>query len=420
VEISHTEKAASGAPSLAAPSFVGNALAAAAGLAPPLAVFAAHGLAPLFALTAIAVVLGDPRRILRAAGPFIPLGALLLALSAWATASAAWSILPLHSLLEGLRFLAIGAGGTAILAAGAALGPSERDRLLVAAITGAGLATALLLIEFWSDAALTRMMRGLSPGAYVPLARFDRATTTLALALWAPITALIARRRILVALVFGVAAVMAIFLMVSTATKLAISAGFVIFALAHLIPRTLAAALSGALVVAAVALPLATPDFRGVTALHQAMPSLKSSAIHRLVIWRFTAERIAERPYLGWGMDSSRALPGAKEHLAALLPQAGLEPSAEALPLHPHSALLQWEVELGVPGTLLCLAVIAWGLWRVGFSVDLGRVDRAGALAWATTALVVAMLSFGTWQAWWLSCVFLTASTYRGVIRSAT
>jgi O-antigen ligase len=213
---------------------------------------------------------------------------------------------------------------------------------------------------------------------------------------------------------------MAIFLMVSTATKLAISAGFVIFALAHLIPRTLAAALSGALVVAAVALPLATPDFRGVTALHQAMPSLKSSAIHRLVIWRFTAERIAERPYLGWGMDSSRALPGAKEHLAALLPQAGLEPSAEALPLHPHSALLQWEVELGVPGTLLCLAVIAWGLWRVGFSVDLGRVDRAGALAWATTALVVAMLSFGTWQAWWLSCVFLTASTYRGVIRSAT
>jgi exopolysaccharide production protein ExoQ len=86
------------------------------------------------------------------------------------------------------------------------------------------------------------------------------------------------------------------------------------------------------------------------------------------------------------------------------------------LPLHPHNAALQWQVELGLPGTILALAILLWGFWRVGFTPGMPRLWRAGALAWASAALTIAMLSYGAWQAWWLACLFLTASLYAGAV----
>ena len=38
--------------------------------------------------------------------------------------------------------------------------------------------------------------------------------------------------------------------------------------------------------------------------------AFKDSAGHRLEIWHFAGQRIAERPLLGWGLDASRAIPG--------------------------------------------------------------------------------------------------------------
>src|SRR5262249_19741940 len=37
------------------------------------------------------------------------------------------------------------------------------------------------------------------------------------------------------------------------------------------------------------------------------------SVTHRMLIWRFVSDRIAERPVLGWGLNSSRAIPGGKD-----------------------------------------------------------------------------------------------------------
>jgi O-antigen ligase len=173
--------------------------------------------------------------------------------------------------------------------------------------------------------------------------------------------------------------------------------------------------LAAAAIFLTIALPPLLPHDRGVVAIHQAAPWIKYSGIHRLMIWRFTADRIAERPLLGWGMDASRELPGSHTDLARLYPQAGVMPDATALPLHPHNAALQWRVELGLPGGLLCLAIVCWGLWRAVRAPGLTRSYRAGALAWATAALVIGMLSYGAWQAWWLSCLWLTAALYAGV-----
>ena len=45
----------------------------------------------------------------------------------------------------------------------------------------------------------------------------------------------------------------------------------------------------------------------------QSVPGLPNSFIHRLLIWDFTLNRIAERPLFGWGLDTSRAIPGGVE-----------------------------------------------------------------------------------------------------------
>jgi hypothetical protein len=58
------------------------------------------------------------------------------------------------------------------------------------------------------------------------------------------------------------------------------------------------------------------------------LSGVKYSALHRFYIWEFAAHRIAERPIVGWGLNSSRAIPGSDQ----LAPGGGI-----LLGLHPHN-----------------------------------------------------------------------------------
>ena len=210
-----------------------------------------------------------------------------------------------------------------------------------------------------------------------------------------------------------VVAVVAMTLVMSSATAtLAALVSLVIFALGRRLPRPVAGAMLLGLTALAAAIPLATPSFDTVVALHRSSPWIKPSGIHRLLIWRFGADRVAERPLLGWGMDAARDLPGGKTDLNTLLPGLHYGDRIEAMPLHPHDAALQWQLELGLPGSLLSLAIIAWILARIGWQAPLEPNRRAGALALAGAAMTVGLLSFGVWQSWWLSTLWLVAASY--------
>ena len=379
----------------------GLILAVGAFLLPPLAVFAPLGLAPLQGALAVAVLAVDWRGLkdgLRDSG-LLPLTILWTLLALWATASGWWSLLPQHSFLEGLRLFAIGAGGFIALLAAVSLDAPARRRLGLAALAGVAVAILLLLAE-----------RVFNPA----LASFDRGTTTILLALWPAFAAVAARRWRSAGLALLLAGAATPLVMVSTSAALAMVVSLVVLAIAYFAPRLATACVAGGVLLVAIGLPLAAPTYQQVVAIHQHVPWLKQSAVHRLLIWRFAAERIAEKPWLGWGMDSSRGMPGGQMDFYQRLPEAGLVPGAVALPLHPHNAALQWQLELGAPGSMLCLGIIGWGLWRVGTRAKLSRGVRAGALAWAAAALVIAFLSYGIWQAWWLSCLWLTAASYAG------
>lgn len=133
---------------------------------------------------------------------------------------------------------------------------------------------------------------------------------------------------------------------------------------------------------------------------------VQASAYHRLIIWNFASDRIAERPWFGWGLDSSRAIPGGRD-VAQLPPdpwgQGGL------LPLHPHNAALQVRLELELIGLIIVLLLIAVPLWRLPDRIS-NRSSLAAALGAATVMLVVAFASFGIWQSWWLCTLWISVS----------
>jgi O-antigen ligase len=126
---------------------------------------------------------------------------------------------------------------------------------------------------------------------------------------------------------------------------------------------------------------------------------IPNSAHHRLIIWKFTADRIAEKPIAGWGYDSSRAIPGSTVLLNTASP---------ALPLHPHNGLLQWWLELGAVGAALGGAFLIALLRAIGRTG--GTTERAAALGLYAGAMTVVNLSFGIWQGWWMATLFLSAA----------
>ncbi|HXZ00900.1 MAG TPA: O-antigen ligase family protein [Stellaceae bacterium] len=391
------------------PEIPGAALALAALVAPPLAVFAPLGLAPLLALLALTLLAADRRGALAALRARAASAALLALLAAWGGATALWSPVPLHSLFEALRFLAIAAAGLLVMGAAQSLPERQAARVGHALLAGVILAILLLQLERHANQPIARAIAGLKPDQILWITRYDRGISVLLLMAWPAAAQLMARRRLLATALLALAVGATVFAYDSRTSILAFAFALPLAFIAWRLPRFVARSLFAGVLLMAFALPLLAPGGAGIERIHRALPALPSSAIHRLAIWRFTADAIAERPLFGWGMDAARAVPGGKTPVDRFFPEVTIAPFAEVLPLHPHDAALQWRLELGLPGTLLALALLGLALEGLaGLRVPPWR--RALALGYATAALAMALLSFGAWQAWWLSTLWLGAA----------
>lgn len=397
----------------------GAAIIALYALLPPIGVYAALGVAPLLAATGIVAVACAPRRCWTVAKDLWVVVLALVAIALWGALTSMWSILPAHSAFEGARLLTLSATGVATLAGVGALNAPQRATLARVLALSVMVTVAVFAIDLALGEPMLRLVAGLGDSA-IPRERFDRGTTVLVLVFWPTALALWdERRRVLVAGVV-IATVAALVLIPSTTNRLAALAAVAVGAVALWRPRAAAAAMAGGVVVVALALPpvisRALPANEAVVALHHEAPWLKHSALHRLLIWRFVSERIDERPWLGWGMDAARELPGGKTELIETLSEPVIVPHSVALPLHPHNAVLQWRVELGWPGLLLCTALAVGLLWQVSRSGS--RPLLAARLAYAAAGLTIALLGYGAWQAWWLSTLWLAAALFTPAMSS--
>ncbi|HUH86392.1 MAG TPA: O-antigen ligase family protein [Stellaceae bacterium] len=388
----------------------GIAFGIAALLIPPVAVLVPLGLALLLALLAATLVAAEPHRAFAAARPYAALAGLLALLAGWAALSALWSPIPGHSFLEGLRFLALSAAGLVVFAVALTLSAVERRRAGYLLLAGIAIAIAVLQFELLTDGIIARHFHREGATLYAWIARYDRGATMLLLVLWPAAALLWAERRRAALAVLVLATAATILEYHSRATTVALASSPVLAAISWRAPRSLALGLTALLLAIGLALPLVAPAGAGIAYVQRSVPFVPDSGIHRLGIWRFSADRIAERPLLGWGMDAARAIPGGHTPVALLYPPVKLTPYAEALPLHPHDAPLQWRLELGLPGLLLASAAIGLALWRVATASGWPPWRRAAAFGYAGSALVIALVSFGIWQSWWLSALWLGAA----------
>jgi len=335
-----------------------------------------------------------PRALPRLAWP-------ALALLGWAALSALWAPEPGRALDTSARLAALVVLGCL---AAQAIGAAPR----LARWLGWGLAAglALAVLDVLTGSAVRALVRGVPPGGEA--LGFGLKNAMAGMALLAPLAFAAPGLSWPARLALAGATLGAALLLPGESARLAALAGIGAAALCALRPRLAGQALGAGMALVALGAPFIAS---GLLAPGLDLSHWPFSAAHRLVIWDFAQARIWEAPWLGWGMEASRSIPGgtAPADASALARFSLGHPlfrEAQRMPLHPHNGALQAWLELGLVGA----ALLAW------LFVELGRAARGPAACGALAAgWVVAMLSYGAWQHWWVAGLVLAA-----VVASAT
>lgn len=386
-------------------------------IGPGLAVAQFRTMAPAIPIALLLAVIAHWRNRGTLPWPRItPVPGLALALAGWAAISALWSV-------EAARGVetALALAGLVLLGAAAAEAldhdsRENRRRLGAALAIGLAVGIALLAFDHASQNLFRRAVRGFP--AWTVFLGFGLKPAVSVLALLLPLVLAVpglsggAKAAIIAP---GLA--VAIWLPGDSA-KIAAVAGLGAALLALAAPRLVARLSAVLLALLFLAAPLV---FAAGLARAPDLSALPLSAAHRVLIWDFVTDRIAERPILGWGMESSRAIPGGTETFdRATLDRFGLDapreraafavPNAQRLPLHTHNNALQVWLELGVVGAVLAAALAAAVMLAAG-----AAPIAPAALGAAVAGAVTGQLSFGAWQPWWIAAMVLAAVLVRGL-----
>jgi exopolysaccharide production protein ExoQ len=381
----------------------------------PLAYFAPLGLAALLPMLAATLLLFQWRERRLVVAGWVASAPLLWPLALIALISTTWAIAPGSALLEAARLAGEIAIGLAAVVLIARLPEGDQDGAIIALAIGLNAAALLMLADWVASGVLSIALHGRDMNDLQVANAYSRGAVFHAVVLPPLAAALFGRGRPIAAALSIVLAVVAIFALHSVSAKLALALGIGVSLAAYRWPgagRMLVLALCGAILAAPLfLLPLPDPGSLCWLAEHQ------PSALHRLYIWAFVDRHIVERPLLGWGMDASRWLAGPDDLVTLYRCETPQHPRQEIataglLPLHPHNAMLQIWVELGVPGALAAAAAlfsIGWPLFGRGRD-PLAAAAAAGTLG---AASIAAGISFGIWQPWWVASFFLCAATSR-------
>ena len=348
------------------------ALVSAAGLCAAGLVLSADGPRPRSALTLMAALLG--------------------CLLVWGTVSALWSVDSRRSLVVAARLAGLFAVGIALADAANCIRAPRRLTLLL--LAGLALGVAMAAIDLVTHGALGAPF---TERAYQPAA-LNRASVSFTILLL-PMTAVLLRSGVAISpLLFATATVAIICALAGTTAKAALMAGLPIGLLLYLSRARVAHAAAIVSVLVIVTAPLTFARFERIPALAKTADAVKLSAGHRLLIWSFAGDRVAERPLAGWGLDSARTIPGGKDPIKL---------GETWLPLHPHNAPLQFWLELGVPGTVLFALVVALA-WYALAAAAWPRLFAAAVGASLAITLIACVAAYGIWQEWWLGTLWFS------------
>ena len=273
-------------------------LDAAALLFLPLLVLAPRGVAPLASvagLFAAGLVLCSNRPIWRPglAVPAVLIGLLLV----WGGASAIWAIDPLRSLDQAAALAGIFAAGLALAVAAELI--SAPHRLTAFLVAGCILGIALATGDLATHGALSKPFSD----RFYQDTWLNQASVTLAILLL-PVSAVIVERGHRAGgLLFAAVAAATVCALAGTAAKVALAAGLPMAFLCYYWRARAARAAALVSILVIISAPLTFARLERMSDLVATADAVKFSAGHRLLIWSFVGDRIAEHPLAGWGLE---------------------------------------------------------------------------------------------------------------------
>lgn len=392
-------------------------LALAAFVTPGVCVYGARGSVIIIAIAgvlALATHVFETRSLPRPpVVPTLAVGAIL----GWMASSATWAVVPIDALDTTVKVGAVMVSGLLMLTLSLSVRDDERRKIRGAYGIGFAIGVVLLAAESVAGGMLIQGLRGTSFTLREDvMASFNLTGAQYSLLVWPAIAAIPDRWR----RATGWAVVAGVFALLASLNVATIVVGFCIgvavFVLASRLPRVAVVAMA-VVIVAAFALAPVYPRWLPSPASMVAWsPQPPMSLTHRVSIWHFAAERIAEHPVLGWGVHASRHI--GERYSVPFPPElrsAELGPQRDAallaffrtniLPLHPHNGMIQLWLELGLGGAALGLALALWTL----FAAARSSAPAAG-IAQLATLLVLVGSAFGVWQSWWVATMWMLAA----------
>lgn len=358
---------------------------------PATAILSSNAVVPLLLAAALAAVAADWRTARRFPRPDMAIVAVLVLFLAWAAICSIWSFDNQRAIILVFRLTAIFAAGLLLAAVILRLSAEERMRVSRWLVAGFAIGLAIFFIEAAFDFPIRRLSRGIPPTEKVWFSELNRGAIALAMLTWPVTVAALWRRRARWALGLPLVMVLVVGQSESLAALAGLATGCIYAAAVYLRPGmgrvfvliTLVAGFAGA--------PLIAKQLYVQGPLEwELVPENTRFRIH---FWGFIADRVSERPFLGWGFDSSR-------HMPNLDFPTFKEEEESVIPLHPHNAVLQLWLELGAPGALLGFAVMVI-LWaRIRKLPYYAQVAGYGLLM---TTVVAACSAYGLWQNKWMS-----------------
>jgi exopolysaccharide production protein ExoQ len=400
----------------------GYLLGAAFSLILPVAVFAPKGLAPLFILSMALILAAPLRRQLFFRRPSIfALTSGIFAIVA--LLSAFWSQSPAVTIKPAIVVAAIVIGGIYLVRAGCLMSAGEQIVFEKYVLFGGLIGFLLFLFENTSNGGIIRYYFELS-GKEVPLEailtiRLNPANSVAAILFWPWSFAAYRRLPAGLFIVLVIGAIGSVLTGQASMPIIALICGAVVFVAMAVIPRKAMLGLVALVTLGVALMPLAPTALPNPQTEGRYLSYLPPSALHRLLIWRTTARHIKDNPIIGLGFDASRNLydQSTRQKISLLtdVPGKTFTIFFEPIPLHPHNGILQVWMEMGILGAAALLGVLL-SLIRSAWNSSGGRWENAACFGAITTAIVIGSASFGVWQNWWLSALYLTGSVAAGLL----
>lgn len=364
----------------------------------------------------------DPRKMLRS--PPAPV-AMLAGLSIWALLAVIWAADRGTGAGKALLLLLFTASVGSVVAIKASLPDEPLQAIARGCLIAFLLGLGFLCLEELTGHFIKRMFFGLSPlvrpsakhiGVTVPdgmgevfalaahltnrnMAAMSLVLWPMLLVMWMHVSA--ARRWLASIAVLAVAAV-TIGLSQHDTSVLALIVGVPCALLCAWRPRlAFGLVTAGWLVATLLIVPITDWGYR-TAQLHQ-VSWLPHTGRQRIILWGYTAEQVKKHPLLGVGTDSTKPLDASRGPRVETPP--GHVYQLRTGP-HAHNIYLQTWYELGLPGAaLLC----AFGLALLQALSRTSATARPFLLATFVSAAIMASLTWGLWQAWFMGAFAFTA-----------